>query len=502
MKCLKSRTHSVGLIGISEVRQIKQAPLNNCSICGRTSPQRQNVKLFIGWISVEWSGIINRILEDATACGHQIQIIDVTNWFYPRVSVNLRRALGGADIQQLSTRKTSSKARILGLMQGESVSDWVQESVTSELRTKYRGKVPWSLQWLEALEAKIVSRRAVRVFRACIELESSDKEVWVYPNGRYSAQRAILEAAREKGVRTLCYERSRFPEKAFIRTYRVHDRVEIQKDAERLSSNISKESLDAVSNWLNDRTRPDSRSNPFSAKFMNSLEAPSNTEQKYAVFFSSSRDELEGLGQQWTHFSWKDQYTAFRAVGEKLSSLGFKNHLRLHPNLANKSSRDIEEELAEVMKLRDMGFEIFGPDSPVSSYDLAKRGSVIVASRSTIGLEAMCMGIPLILTSNSFYDNLSKLFLARGVSDLDRFERYLNEFDADSASEIARAWLATQWELDVEKGATAVFTPTKQESFMNALRPSVVFYYLSQIAVASISRNKHKSLINRLSELR
>ncbi len=474
-------------------------PDAQCLICSGSDGKQLPVRLFVTWVSSEWSGIITRILEEAHDCGHELVIVDATKMSYPRVSVNLARLL--RETRRPITRLKSVLPSIGKVRQipGNQEPLWLSESVRSELRTKYRGKLPRSLGWLETIEARIVTAKAWRLFLECSRIEGASGEVWIYPNGRYSFQRAILEAATSLGCPTLCYERSRFTGKMYLRPYRVHDRERLQTDVSRFGERVGDETLEIVSRWVAQRGDPESGINPFSTGFAKQSSTLSRQEDRKAVFFSSSRDELEGLGSQWTHFEWSDQYEAFRTVGKELKRLGFRCTLRLHPNLANKSARDVSDEITEVLRLADEGFEIIGPTSSTNSYDLVKAADVVVVSRSTIGIESLSSGVPLLVTSNSFYDQLPGLQVVSGESAVSRIEGYLSTFDSSVAASRGRTWLGVQWDLDPNLGETFHVKPTKLQSFANAMHPSVAYYYFSKLLVQAADYRVRKQLLHKLS---
>lgn len=472
---------------------------SKCLICSGSDGQRLPVRLFITWVSSEWSGIINRILDEVRDCGHELVVVDATKLSYPRVSVNLARLLRKTQGQMIRPKLGSLRMAKGPQIPGDTESRWLSESVRSELRTKYRGKLPKALGLLEDIEARIVKRKAWRLFLECSRAQSDRREVWIYPNGRYSFQRAILEAALGRGFPTLCYERSRFSGKAYLRPYRVHDRERLQLDVKRFGGKVNRETVREVSRWVEQRADPKSGVNPFATRFAQQSEDVSHEVGRKAVFFSSSRDELEGLGSQWTHFDWSDQYEAFRSVGRELMRLGYICVLRLHPNLANKSARDVSEEIAEVLRLRDAGFEIIGPHASTNSYDLVKSADVVVVSRSTIGIESLSSGVPLVVTSNSFYDELPGLLLVSEESNVSRIEDYLRTFDSDLAASSGRRWLGVQWDLDPNLGHTFHVKPTKLQSFTNAMHPSVAYYYFSKLLVQAVDHPVRKKLLRQLS---
>jgi hypothetical protein len=277
---------------------------------------------------------------------------------------------------------------------------------------------------------------------------NKENEVWLYPNGRYATQRAISETAKELGIASMCYEKSRFYSRYYLRSYRVHDRVSLQADFQSQSHSVSADSELKVRTWIRDRRTPTSSTNPFSAAFRETCAPEFNAlpGTKTAIFFSSSRDELEGLGPNWTTFEWIDQYDAFLTIGKTLRNLGWDLVLRLHPNLSNKTWPDVKAEFMRVESLRSAGFKVIGPNSNLNSYSLAESADLVVVARSTLGIESMAMGKNVFVTANAFYDQLSACKLIRSEADLAHMNGLLN-YNAEGSKE-AISWLAFNFDRD------------------------------------------------------
>lgn len=474
-----------------------------CRLCRNAQQPRSKIVFFVTWISSEWSSIKHEIIEQAVSCGHQVVLVDVTKFVYPRVSIDLGDLLNtipldGA-VKTLSWRplgKKNSEPAALSEM-----PEWLVESIRSELRTKYKGNLTAKLAWVEQLEANAIAKLSLELFGKCLTKKVSEGEIWVYPNGRYAVQRSILEAAKARGLHSLCYERSRFPDRAYLRPYRVHDRVDSQKDFRTSRSLIRDESRGVVRDWIGARANPDSGVNPFAKKFSPSKQLQGNKSKNSVVFFSSSRDELEGLGTEWTHFSWRDQYEAFSQIGHRLREIGYETTIRLHPNLANKSLEDILQEFESVNALRTEGFKVIGPNDSRNSYELVASAKAIVVSRSTIGIESLALGIPVFATSNSFYDQLSSVHLVEGPHAIEGLEDYLEKFNKSEAIDEALDWLAFNWERDLPLQNSFTIRPSFIQSISNIANMDVFLYYLSAQLSARTTHFSKKRALKKFSEL-
>jgi hypothetical protein len=446
---------------------------------------------------------MHEILTQAAVCGHQVELVDVTKFVYPRVSLNakdLLRTIHPPVELKATFWKPSGKQKpyVVNLCDRPK---WLVESTRSELRTKYKGNLTKNLIWVEHLEGNAIAGLSIELYEKCVSKNVIKGEVWVYPNGRYAVQRAILEAAGAKGLDSLCYERSRFPERAYLRPYRVHDRVDSQKDFRTSRSSIQTESRSLVQAWISARANPDSGVNPFAKKFAPTKQLQQTESRNSVLFFSSSRDELEGLGSQWTNFGWRDQYHAFSEIGHFLRGKGYGTTIRLHPNLANKSLEDILQEFENVNRLRAEGFDVIGPLDSSNSYELAASAKAIVVSRSTIGIESLALGIPVFVTSNSFYDELSNVCVLDGPSSLGGVEHYLENFNQEKAKNEALDYLAFNWERDLPLLTSFKIRPSFFQSLRNIANVDVLLFYVSAQLSARMTHFSKQRALEKFSRL-
>jgi hypothetical protein len=121
------------------------------------------------------------------------------------------------------------------------------------------------------------------------------------------------------------------------------------------------------------------------------------------VIFNSSEDEYVSIGEEWEDLTlFEEQKDGLKFIFEK-----FKNntdvhfYLRVHPNLKSISYKyhtdlyDFNEKYSNVT--------IIGPSEEINSYDLLDASEKVVVFGSTIGLEAVYWGKPVILLGCSWY---------------------------------------------------------------------------------------------------
>lgn len=473
-----------------------------CWACSVESGSSSKIRIFIPWISSFFVAMIDRIISDASGCNHEIELVDVTNFSYPRWSLAVRNITGKMLVDEFVSVRVLRRGPY-GLRSFQSRGDgpeWLSFSTSSELGSKYKGELPRGLRWLRDQEYRIAMSASISLYTKLRELEIQPKEIWVYPNGRFSAHRAILEAAKHHGFKTLCYEASLFPGRFFFRTYPRHDRLAGQKHFDVVGRQVASHRKVEVGEWLEQRALPQSQTNPYALRF-SSPDFSSGFGPKSIIFFTSSKDEFIGLGEQWSRFGWDTQYQAFSAIGAELRSKGFKTILRIHPNLENKSFTDLATEFIAVSELKQEGFHIIGPQESANSYQLASSSAAIVVSNSTIGIEALALGVPVLATANSYYDHLSSLIRVRRDSDLSLLETRIKEFRSPDASQEAITWLGFNFEQDFKLGRTFDLIPTVSQRAKNLLHFDVAFYHMSAILVKFLTAPGRKVMLHRLARL-
>lgn len=99
---------------------------------------------------------------------------------------------------------------------------------------------------------------------------------------------------------------------------------------------------------------------------------------------------------------------------------GFRLAVRAHPSLRSRHIRSVEQIDKLLAKIDTTGDRIvwIGPHEDVNTYDLVDHSQVILPFTSTIGIEAVFMGRPVVLCARSYYDNLG---IARACSTSEEY---------------------------------------------------------------------------------
>lgn len=238
-------------------------------------------------------------------------------------------------------------------------------------------------------------------------------------NGRFYREKAFWRAASELSIETNFIERfsPTWHNRYFEFKSPVHDisyRCRImQSFTQSYSQHHGRAKSEEVGfRWFAER---------IDGKAKNSLVSNGNNFRrpegysKQIVFFHSSEDELfvTKLGST----KWVNQISFLRELVEHVK-LHPEIHLvvRLHPNLATKSPRDIRRWINFSKSNQGSNTTFLTHKSDVNSYDLIRSSDFVLTFGSTIGVEASYLGKSSILVSRAFHEHLN---VTTNVADID-----------------------------------------------------------------------------------
>ena len=245
------------------------------------------------------------------------------------------------------------------------------------------------------LEASALAFEAAR----SLILEYRPKAVLLF-NGRFACSKAIVEAARQLGVRCLFHERG-----ATFQRYKIFDRP--VHDFAHVRQRIREA-------WAT----PDSNRDPIGRAFFERRregdgigwtsfvagqvrnEVPARSKAVRYVYFSSSDDEYAAVGDLVEHPLFESQRDAVRFLVDWIARrTDAELVIRVHPHLQRKSARDQQWWHG----LRGANIRIESAASGTDSYALAESADVVLAYGSTMGVESAYLGKPVILLGDSTY---------------------------------------------------------------------------------------------------
>lgn len=286
----------------------------------------------------------------------------------------------------------------------------------------------WPRKWIQASLNSFVSIRSG--LAAAIE-DSRMTHIFVY-NGRFTLERAVLDACKDTGIIGYCYDNAGYDTDFEVCPWSLHDWSLLQQ---RMKDLWARESSPLAAtyarDWFESRIL---RLDPANARFVAAQKSGQgislDPEMKLVVFFSSSIDEVAELDFDWSEYfnSQSEALQTLKDVCSEDSSMQLV--VRSHPHMRLKSIADQqlwEESIEEISP--DLHVE---PESEVDSYWLAQRADVVVTYGSTMGVEAAFLGKPVLIMGPSIYDDLGIGRRVSNVSELRAALRAQASIDEES----------------------------------------------------------------------
>lgn len=254
-------------------------------------------------------------------------------------------------------------------------------------------------------------------------------------NGRFMDSRPIVETCAERKVKFRCYEAGFTKEmrikKLFFEDSLPHD---MQSFANKVNYYWEKgENFDQKEQIAKEFF--ERKLNNLSVGDMiytinqdiNLLPDNWNDKKQNIVFFSSSEDEFVGVGGEYDeHSLFPTQLEGIIAIAEMLK--GKKDihlYLRIHPNLKYVTYK-YHTKLLE-LESRFKNITVIRSNSLVSSYSLLKNCQKVIVFNSTMGVEAVYAGKPVILLTAAFYFYLDIAYIPKTINELE--EMLINDLN-------------------------------------------------------------------------
>tara|TARA_B100000886_G_C20411684_1_gene487355 strand:+ start:426 stop:1988 length:1563 start_codon:yes stop_codon:yes gene_type:complete len=245
-------------------------------------------------------------------------------------------------------------------------------------------------------------------------------ELFIF-NGRLASNKSLLSALSyfKKDLKIFYYERSHILDTYTIRDFMPHDRFRIYEEINKYWKNVSslKEAKLIAETYFRQRINGNGLSwyaystginDKKSNQIIKSLFCNEKKEQKKIVFFSSSEDEFESLGEKWYRGKEKlRQFEIIENISQFVDSKGYKLFIRIHPNFKISSNRVKNKWINFLQKIRSENTEIISYDSKISSYGIIEKMDLVVVYGSTIGIEAAYLGKEVIVTGPSYYSQIN-----------------------------------------------------------------------------------------------
>jgi len=201
---------------------------------------------------------------------------------------------------------------------------------------------------------RLIVSQSQRVFELRLDftVEYSPAKVYI-ENARFAVSHASFLAALRVGCGIVFPEIQSDTRRLYLRNYRVHDRVAMQKDALEITAEMPKHVVIAHSDqWIAEWRPQNSKINPFTSLWKASEASWAGPRESLALFATSSSDETASLDLDWEEASWANQLLAFQVVWDKIKSRGLSPVLRVHPNLLNKHPLAARQEIRDIQEFQ------------------------------------------------------------------------------------------------------------------------------------------------------
>ncbi len=241
-------------------------------------------------------------------------------------------------------------------------------------------------------------------------IKSTDPDYVVIFNGRFLLERSAWLASVNNSKKVIFIER--FSAQWSDRYYEFHHPVHSVSDRS-LAMMRYLESQEGALNSANlvGREWFSNRRLALTQKFT-SNQTVQFTRPDWATtlisFFHSSEDEL--FVSDLSDSSWGSQFEVINCLVEICNSRpGHLLVVRLHPNLLNKSRRELKKwyDFAGIFAAGNVKFLM--PSDEINSYSVVDKSDYVVTSGSTIGVEAAYMRKPSLLCGLAFHQDMGML---------------------------------------------------------------------------------------------
>jgi hypothetical protein len=380
--------------------------------------------------------VITSLAVDEKANGHDVTVLDISDFSYVNQDLPPRwfARLFGQDVYPNSLGKVFEDNGIPmtklershnreDLKLPPDVEAELADAVHSELVTYVHSDKPNLEKWFTSYSAKKIREAAVPIFSALSDFLATNRfERVLIPNGRVPDQRLALIACRQHISQIDFYEIGRAVENSYyLGTQQVHDRAGTQAEVAEVTQHLSDEEVEKLAqNWLANRMGTGLSVHPFNKGWEELPDSAPIEDPNLAVFFSSSVDEFASYGDSWKQHSWSDQYEAFQAIITQLEAKGVQCVLRIHPNLQNKSKEYVQAEMGRISRLcrEHPSLAVLSHTDSTNSYALIQKAKYVIVGRSTLGLEASCLGKSVWVTTATRYDDVADVKKIFGPEDV------------------------------------------------------------------------------------
>ena len=242
--------------------------------------------------------------------------------------------------------------------------------------------------------------------------EALNKELYdrIYVfNGRFSYTRGLIRLANKLNVPVFIHERGSVPEKYFVTINKTSFDIPYFYECVNKHWDIG----NFFFRYFKGRSFFKKKLNGFNGSWdsftknfdSNVLPIKFNKKRKNIIIFTSSEDEFVSIDETWNNPFFKNQLDGLIYLCEEYSKSEidcFDIYIRIHPN-SEKLNQEYLNKLYSLAEFKNV--TVIEPNSKVSSYNLLFHCNRVITFGSTLTIESIFWGKPVILLGNSLYNS-------------------------------------------------------------------------------------------------
>jgi len=290
---------------------------------------------------------------------------------------------------------------------------------TSSLISRLKTSSPDIAEYKSLIKDILVSGISVYEYACSILSRTRPDLVYIF-NGRFANSRAVLDAAKKCGVRYLIHERGADMSKYMLYEHSPHDAQRIQRSMKKAwlaEPNEGRKRSIAETFFQATRNGSDLAWKSYIKQQVKGF-LPANILRVPNLFtyFSTSDDEFAAIEDGLDWGTWTCQsYAVARLIDVFRSLPHLTLVIRLHPHLQDKHPDELK---GWRQKNLPSNVQLIYPNDPVDSYALVDKSKAVIATGSTIGIEAVFWKTPTICIGPSFYDSLDAVYCPKDQDEL------------------------------------------------------------------------------------
>jgi hypothetical protein len=280
-------------------------------------------------------------------------------------------------------------------------------AIASSLISYYRDPQPKLLD--DEIERYMVGTLAIYMATRNFLEKEKPKVVYIF-NGRLAHTKAVMRACQTKGVPFRIHERGHsYTHYSVFENFTIHQIQYMQAEMLRLWNSADPGYRDEKAELFYNRRMQGEATNwhAFNKDAENYLPENWDSSKINISIFNSSEDEVASISDEWKNPLYVNQFQGIKRItSDLLHRQDIHFYLRIHPNLKTVKNNDIDL----LLSYQSPNITIIPPESKLNSYYLVKHSDKVITFGSSVGIEAVFLGIPSILAGKCFYRGLGSTY--------------------------------------------------------------------------------------------